>query len=253
MNWDEYESKPSKEFLDKFAPLADQFSKIYHGFEAEGESNIPSKGPALIVFYHCFNPLDAWYFGMRHYLKTGRLIRGLGDRWLFTTPGFKQLCEAVGGVPGNPKVARKLLDDGHLVGVAPGGVREAIAGKKYKYQLLWKNRLGFARLALEAKVPIIPGFTENSDEMYQVPLADTNFFRNLYEVTRLPLVPFFGIGLFPFPVKLKAHFGEPIMPESNDTPESLARKTAKAVEDLIKKYQKPNQSVLGAFLDRFRS
>src|SRR4051812_20402638 len=121
-------SKYNKQTLDIIAKLITQFGKVYNDFEAIGAENIPSQGPALVVFYHGLMPLDAWYFGLQHYLNTGRLIRGLGDRWLFKTPLMKQLVEAVGAVEGDYKTALKLLKQGELVGVSPGGTREAISG-----------------------------------------------------------------------------------------------------------------------------
>lgn len=45
----------------------------------------------------------------------------------------------------------KILREGHLLGVAPGGLREGNFSDKH-YNLLWNNRIGFAKVALAAKV-----------------------------------------------------------------------------------------------------
>lgn len=243
-------NEPNPKTLKSLAKVITTFGRWYNGFESVGDENIPKAGSALIVFYHGLMPLDVWYFGLNYYLKTGRLIRGLGDRWLFKAPGMKQLVEAVGGVEGRPEVAMKFLRDGHLVGVSPGGVREAISGTENNYKLIWGKRIGFAKLAIEAKVPIIPGFTKNVEEIYRAPLAGTSIFQSLYEATRLPLVPIMGLGPLPFPAKLVTYIGEAIYPEDNDTPESLKEKTRVAIEALIKKYQPNQQTILSAIRER---
>ena len=53
---------------------------------------------------------------------------------------------------------------------------------------------------------MIPAFTTNSREVIiQMPFF-TKMFAHLYERTRLPLIPLFGI----FPVKMITYIGEPI-------------------------------------------
>ncbi len=239
--------------LPLIAKVVSRFGELYNGFEAEGAENIPKEGPALIVFYHGLVPLDAWYFGLQYYIQTGRLIRGLGDRWLFKTPLIRDLVTAVGAKEGRPETALALLKKGELVGVSPGGVREAIAGASNHYKLLWGNRQGFARVAIEARVPVIPAFTVNVEETYRAPFADHPFFQKLYESTRLPLVPVVGLGVLPFPVGLKTVIGEPIPFDPEQNPKELAEKTRQSLERLIAIHQPKATSVLKAMLNRFLS
>ena len=104
-------------------------------------------------------------------------------------------------------------------GLAPGGVYEAQFGD-HDYNILWRERLGFARAALKANVPVLPVFTENIRESFRVLPCGGNFFYWLFMKTRLPLRPVFG----GFPVKLRTHIGEPIYPEEDMTPEMLRDK-----------------------------
>ncbi|KAH0617706.1 hypothetical protein JD844_016204, partial [Phrynosoma platyrhinos] len=76
------------------------------------------------------------------------------------TPFF-QLC---GCIPGDRAKSLEILKKGQLLGIAPGGVREALFSDQY-YKVIWGNRTGFAQVALEAKVPIIPMFTRNIREV----------------------------------------------------------------------------------------
>ena len=53
-----------------------------------------------------------------------------------------------------------LLQQGHLVGLSPGGTYEAQMGDNM-YKLMWRARDGFARVVSEAgEVPVIPVFTQ---------------------------------------------------------------------------------------------
>lgn len=59
--------------------------------------------------------------------------------------------EAFGVIPGTVQSCAALLRKGNLLAIAPGGVYEAQLGDN-DYQLLWKERLGYAKVAIEAKV-----------------------------------------------------------------------------------------------------
>ena len=87
------------------------------------------------------------------------------DRSMITMPGAETLVKTFGAMPGGREDVIKLLKDGHLVGVAPGGGYEAQLATK-DYPVMWKQRKGFAVVAKEAGVPIIPMFTENIRETY---------------------------------------------------------------------------------------
>lgn len=45
----------------------------------------------------------------------------------------------------------KALQSGHLLGISPGGVREALFSDE-TYPLLWSKRKGFAQVAIDSKV-----------------------------------------------------------------------------------------------------
>lgn len=231
------EFAPHPFLLPYIARTITGFGAIYNKYQVHGLEHLPARGGALLVLYHGLVPLDFWYLGLKIYLQTGRKPCALVDRFLLKTPGLAWLTKAVGGVSGDPEVALDLLKKGTIVGVAPGGVREALKGKSQNYRLVWGERKGFARLALEANVPIIPGFTQNVEGLYRAPFADHPLFRSLYEATRLPLTPILGIGPLPFPVPLTTWLGQPLIPTKKDTAETLTERTRTAIEQLIAKHQ----------------
>lgn len=144
------------------------------------------------------------------------------------------------------------LDAGHLLGVSPGGVYEAQFGDS-NYELLWRERAGFARIALKARnpPPIVPMFTVNVRESFRTVGFLRPLFRWLYEKTRLPLVPLWG----GFPVKLKTIVGEPIEynPEEITTVEELRDLCKAAMQKLIDDNQKKPGSILRALGQRCSS
>lgn len=228
------------------------FAEAWNGYEVRGTEHLPADGPALIVFYHGFIPIDAWYFGAWCYQHLGRLPRALGERLLFEIPGLAPLALHMGAVPGTRENALALLAEGNLVGVSPGGVREAIAGRPNHYRLLWGERLGFAEVALAAGVPLIPAFAENIDEAYRSPQVHRPVFQSFYERTRVPVVPFLGFGLLPFPVKLRSWLGPAIRPVTGETAESLRARTAAGLQALLDAHVHPAPRLPRALVQRWR-
>lgn len=55
-------------------------------------------------------------------------------------------------IPGTVQTCSEVLKDNNLLAISPGGVYEAQFS--HSYELMWKKRLGFAKVAIEAKVVI---------------------------------------------------------------------------------------------------
>uniref|UniRef100_A0A8C7E6B3 Phospholipid/glycerol acyltransferase domain-containing protein n=1 Tax=Naja naja TaxID=35670 RepID=A0A8C7E6B3_NAJNA len=112
--------------------------------------NLPN-GPAVLVYYHGAFPIDYYLFVLRIYRLTGKLIYSVIDHVIFHFPGtslFLSIHHT--GHPTREKCIN-ILKQGHLMGVAPGGVREQNYGNNY-YKLIWGKRKGFAQVAIDAKV-----------------------------------------------------------------------------------------------------
>ena len=88
------------------------------------------------------------------------------DRTFINLPGSETFFKTFGCFPGGREEVIKLLKDGHVVGVAPGGGYEAQLSSRDFYNVMWKQRKGFAVVAKEAGVPIYPVFTENIKEAF---------------------------------------------------------------------------------------
>ncbi|XP_005993496.1 transmembrane protein 68 isoform X2 [Latimeria chalumnae] len=159
--------------------------------------------------------------------------------------GFKLLFEVFSVIHGPQEECVRALKNGHLLAISPGGVREALFSDE-SYSILWGSRKGFAQVAIDAKVPIIPMFTQNVREGFRS-LGGLWWFRWLYEKFRLPIVPIYG----GFPVKFRTYLGDPILYDPNVTAAELAEKAKLAVQSLIDRHQKVPGNILRALLERF--
>ncbi|MDD5748939.1 MAG: lysophospholipid acyltransferase family protein, partial [Actinomycetota bacterium] len=135
-------------------------SRLFH-LRSEGAENVPKEGGALIVSNHRNPVLDPFSIALS---VPHRQINFVALDVAFALPVVKQLFEAWGAfglsVSGGKESkaglehAVELLREGELVGIFPEGVHTL--AKPHAVSKIMSFRTGFARIALQAKVPIIP-------------------------------------------------------------------------------------------------
>ncbi len=199
--------------------------KIYHRHEVYGMNNIPKSGAGILITNHSLATYDGFMLGLAIYEKTGRLVKGLGDRLLFKLPVIREYVSKIGLYNASMSTAHEILEQGEILALAPGGMREALRPSQKKYQIEWQDRTGFARLSLETQTPIILAACPKADEIFNVyksPLTQI-----VYDKFKIPLPIFRGIGpsLIPRPVHLVHHIGEIIRPplKENYSPEEFEK------------------------------
>lgn len=214
--------------------------KAYHTYTATGLENIPEKGPALIVFTHSWATYDTALLATEILKTRGRLLRPLTDRFMFRTPGLNQLAKKTGWSLADQECAKKLLQEGELVAVAPGGMKEALRPSSNAYTVSWEHRQGFIKLAMEMGVPIILAACPAADDIFT--LYDNPVTRTAYKQFKMPIPLFRGRwGLpIPRPIALNHAIGTPIqLPHiSRDQQSDILlskwhRKISHAMENLI--------------------
>uniref|UniRef100_A0A8C5RGF3 Phospholipid/glycerol acyltransferase domain-containing protein n=1 Tax=Laticauda laticaudata TaxID=8630 RepID=A0A8C5RGF3_LATLA len=193
-------------------------ARIWNGYQVHGLEKLPD-GPALIIHYHGATFLDILYLSVIIFIRKKKLLHIVADHFIFSIPGMKLVSDILQFMPGSQEECRKVLEDGELLIISPGGVREALFSDE-NYTIIWRNRKGFAQVAIDAKVPIIPTFTQNIRENIRIIGGQIKLLRPIYEYLRLPIFPLYGN----FPVKLQAYFGDPIPYDPNITAEELAKK-----------------------------
>ncbi|KAF7638143.1 PlsC domain-containing protein [Meloidogyne graminicola] len=222
------------------ASFWDGVGLFWHGYEITGLENLPEEGPALIVTYHGTLPLDLYYVISKGILYKNRTIHCVADKFVFKIPGWGKMCKVFGMTPGTVDDCISTLKDGHLLIIAPGGVREALFSNPINYETIWGNRLGFAKVVLGANVV--------SRDAFRTPRWGRRLFRTLYEKTRLPLCPIYG----GFPVKMVTHLGKPLKFSLSNTPEEVKNQVQTAVNNLISEHQILPGSIFRSLLHRIR-
>ena len=135
----------------------------------DGYENLPADGRYLLVGNHTTLGLfDVPFLVLDIHKRTGVLVRSLGERQHFRIPLWRELLVHFGTIDGTRENTRKLLASGNAVLVFPGGGREVARHKGDHYPLVWRERIGFARLALEFGYPIVPLSMIGVDDMWDV-------------------------------------------------------------------------------------
>lgn len=201
-----------REFLNQVADFFAATLGRYHQYSLAGAENLPREGGVLLITSHGMATYELFLMGGAIFKSTGRPMRSLAAGIWFRTDALGSVFERLGMVDTGPDVARQLLDAGNIVALAPGGTREAIRPWTKRFQVDWKGRTGFARLALEAQKPIVLVTCPAIDlvfKLYENPL--TTF---AYRQWKVPLPIMRGVGptLIPRPIRLTAHCSPSFLP-----------------------------------------
>ncbi len=142
-----------------------------------------------------------------------RLARGMGEYFLWRMPFMGTLAARIGALVGTPENCAAMLEAGECVMVFPEGARGANKPFRKRYQLQ-RFGLGFMRLALETRTPIVPVAILGAEEQ-QPGLANLEGLGRRLGLPSFPITvtaPWFGpLGMaFALPVKYRIHFGEPL-------------------------------------------
>lgn len=197
--------------IDRWLPVLRAF-RAYHRYSVHGLENLPRTGPALLTLNHGPIPIDGALLGAAIYDEQGRLPRALTDHVVFRVPVMRELFLALGAVDGRPELADELLSRGNLVIVMPGGAPEGFKSSARAYELYWRKRTGFAKLAIRQQVPIVPCACIGIDELYTVPFDLFEAGKRLFKVRSVPLPVAWGLGPLPRPARLTHYVGEPLPP-----------------------------------------
>jgi 1-acyl-sn-glycerol-3-phosphate acyltransferase len=216
-------TRPSVSELKRLVRLqAAWFDPQFFGLE-----NIDATRPALYVGNHTLMAIfDGPLMLAGLYEHTGVYLRSLADHFHFRLPGWREALVRFGGVEGTRENCARLMAAGENILVYPGGAREVMKNRGEDYQLIWKQRTGFAAMAMEYGYDIVPFAALGADETYDIVYDASDFRASLLgralDKTGLmkkylrggemfsPIVRgVFGTPL-PRPEKLYFHFGERI-------------------------------------------
>ena len=230
---------PSEQAIDRRVSLLEPYRRItqpkFYGIE-----NLPDDGSLLVGNHTIYGFLDLPFMMAEVWKRRRIAIRGLGEHAHYAVPVWRDLLGACGMVRGTRDNVRALMRDRQTILVFPGGSREVNKRRGQQYQLLWGERMGFARLAIEQGYPIAPVAAVGADDMLDVIIDQTTplygqlaaAYEKIMGFPTPPVVRGVGLTGIPRPERLYFWFGEPI-----DTTRFAARNddtAARTVRDEVK-------------------
>jgi 1-acyl-sn-glycerol-3-phosphate acyltransferase len=164
------------------------------------------------------------------------------------TLGVGRQAEPFGARPGSREAAMKGFVDGEHVLVFPGGDLDAFKRFKDRNSIVFGGRSGFARLAMEVGVPIVPIVTAGAGESLMVLSDGQRLARalRLDKTLRLNALPVSvslpwglnvgGVGLLPYlplPTKLTTHVLPAMTPEDGESAAGFAVRVEGAMQEAL--------------------
>jgi 1-acyl-sn-glycerol-3-phosphate acyltransferase len=248
--------------VNGFRQLASGAVRRYNRLEVIVDAPIPEE-PSLLVANHGFGGiLDLnvlAIFAALDDLALDRPVTSLTHH-LAWRAGIGRLVEAAGARPASRESAMTAFEAGHHVLVLPGGDLDAGKSWSRRNQIVFGGRRGFARLAMEAGVPIVPIVTAGAGESLLV-LSDGQRLAKAVRVDRhlrtkaLPVslsIPWgLNVGLvglapyFPLPTKLVTRVLPAMRPQPDETSADYADRVEWAMQRALTAMTKTRKIIRG--------
>jgi 1-acyl-sn-glycerol-3-phosphate acyltransferase len=148
--------------------LVNSLQRQLFDYEFLGLKNLHKDKPSILVGNHSIYAWDVAIMLVELKMQKEIELRSLGDRMHANIPLWRDLLEIYGVVPGTPENCAELMQNKAHILVFPGGAREAFKRSGEEHRLFWKQRTGFARMAVANKYPITPFFVYGADLGYDI-------------------------------------------------------------------------------------
>lgn len=189
-----------------------------------GAEKIPDE-PCLFVGNHSLFALDGAIIRPIFLKELQRFPRAMGDKFLFSIQRVADILIKYGVVMGHPEVCTALMNDQQDLLLFPGGAYESVKPKSKLYELQWKERYGFVKLAAMHGYTIMPFGLVGPDDFYghfiegqQLRnssmgklLTNIGVLNDAFRSDIIPPIPVGSLGTpFPKPQRCYLSFGNPI-------------------------------------------
>lgn len=231
------------ELTTQLLPVTDFLYDRYWRVAVIGADLVPEGGVMLVANHSGAVPVDGpvLHKALKRERPDLKEARWLVEDQVFHAPFLGTLFNRIGAVRACPENAQRLLDDRRPVIVFPEGIQGIGKPFQQRYQLKRLGRGGFAKLAVRAKVPIVPVAVVGGEEALPL-LAKLP--------TRFLGMPYLPITVPPLPTKWTIRFGEPIGTAGLDP---AASEDPAAVQPLVDQTRGAIEGMLRAILDERKS
>ncbi len=241
---EDFDPKAVEQTLSRVGRLFGE--KSYFPLEIEGLGRMPDP-PVLLVSNHSGGTTipDVWGLIVAWYRHFGvvRPVHPMAHEIILSTGATRRYFGARGVVDANRETALRVLSEWKRdLLVMPGGDLDTWRPHRDRYKVRFGGRKGYARLAMETNVPIVPVANAGAHDTLFV-LSDG---RRLAERLHLPhlvrssIFPVhvslpWGLAIgpwphIPVPAKLRYRIGDAIAPSEFGTPEALDRHVREAIQ-----------------------
>jgi 1-acyl-sn-glycerol-3-phosphate acyltransferase len=202
-------------------PLMDYWFRM----EIEGWENLPEP-PCLVIGIHSGAPFvwDAWTVGIQWWRRFGeeRILHGTAHDALMAAPLIRSYFRRMGVLPASPDSIAAALAAGRDVALWPGGEVDSLRPWTKRDKAVLAGRKGFVRMAINARVPIVPVATVGGPDSMPVLFTGRRLAKVL-QLDRVARLKMFPIGLsapwglspsilpeIPLPTKIRTAFQPPV-------------------------------------------
>lgn len=162
--------KVDPDFAEGVMPFLKGLHDHYFRVDLTGWENLPDDR-AIYVGNHngllTFEVLMLFYAWWDRFRGKRRAL-GLAHAIALDNPIFRWLIPKLGAIPASPELAAEALDRGYSLLVYPGGEKESFRPFSERKKIDFYQRKGFIRLALKAKVPLVPVVSIGAHESYVI-------------------------------------------------------------------------------------
>jgi 1-acyl-sn-glycerol-3-phosphate acyltransferase len=197
-----------------------RFWQRYHRYTVDGLEHLDGPFAKLIVGYHARGTaMDMCMLTVALFDRYGYLPHGFVHRSVENFPPVRWFTHSLGFlVRDGPELEAAVRKGEHLV-TTPGGGREGLRGVWDRYRVSWGEDLGYVRLAVKYRLPIVPVGCAGADDLF-IGLNDVAAIGRALNIPMKRSVAFWlGLGPLgvypfspPFPVRLSQLVGQPIDP-----------------------------------------
>ncbi|HEY5152270.1 MAG TPA: lysophospholipid acyltransferase family protein [Mycobacterium sp.] len=242
--------------------MAIDFVRRYNRLEIELETTTLTE-PVLFVANHGFGgiiDLNVLAVGaVLEELAVDRPVTFLTHQLAWTL-GVGPLVEHLGARPASRDSARQAFEEGHHVVVFPGGDLDAFKSWRDRNHIVFGGRHGFASLAIEEQVPIVPIVTAGAGESLLVLTDGERLTRALHldKLLRMKALPTsislpwgFNIGAvgmlpyLPLPTKLRTRVLPATTAEPGEDAEAYGERIHTAMQDALTEMTSHRRPLLG--------
>lgn len=220
------------------SPLYDEYFRV----QTFGQENIPDQALMLVSNHSGQLPFDGIMLTMSYFLHapSPTIPRGMAERFLMRLPFLGKLTAETGGILGDRKNCQYVLNQKETVMVFPEGTRGINKSTKEFYKLK-SFSLGFLRLCLQFKTPIVPVAIIGAEELYPL-VMQMPWLAKILKIPSLPITPLFPLaglmGLIPLPAPIDIYYGEPITVNAKysvNDPDHVLRVEVERIQSIIQK------------------